>query len=65
MKKEFESILKKNEIYYKNIEDVMYSVSDMLYCLQDKIKEKEPYAKHSINRLEVAAQEVNDLILVI
>ena len=65
MKKEFESILKKNGISYENIEDVMYSVSDMLYCLQDKIKAKEPYAKHSINRLEVAAQEVNDLVWII
>lgn len=62
MKEKFESILKKNGIYSDNIEDVLYAVSDMLYCLQDKIKEKEPYAIHSINRLEVAAQEVNDLI---
>ena len=40
VKKEFESILKKNGISCENIEDVMYAVSDMLYCLQDKIKEK-------------------------
>ena len=65
VKKEFERILKKNGIYYKNIEDVMYAVTDMLYCLQDKIKEKEPYAIHSIKRLEVAAQEVNDLVWII
>ena len=65
MREKFESILKKNGVRSENIEDVLYAVTDMLCCLQDKIKEKEPYAKHSINRLEVAAQEVNDLIWVI
>lgn len=65
MKKEFENILKKNKIQYENIEDVLYAVSDMLCCVQDKIKEKEPYAIHSIDRLEVAAQEVDDLIWII
>ena len=62
MREKFESILKKNGVRSENVEDVLYAVSDMLCCLQDKIKEKEPYATHTINSLEAAAQEVDNLI---
>ena len=62
MREKFESILKKNGIYCENVEDVLYAVSDMLCCLQDKIKEKEPYAICTIDSLEAAAQEVDNLI---
>ena len=62
MREKFEAILNKHGIYDEDVEEILYAVTDMLYCIQDEIKEKEPYATNTIDRLEMAAQEVNDLV---
>lgn len=61
MKEKFDEILKRHGIYGEDVEEILYSVSEMLELVVDETKEKEPYATNSINRLEVAAREVWNL----
>ena len=44
------------------VEDVIYFVQDLLEFRADELKENEPYATRSIDRLEDAVREVWDLI---
>lgn len=61
LKEKFESILKEHGIYGEDIEEILYAVHEMLVYVADKTKEKEPYARNSIDRLEKAAYEVFSL----
>ena len=61
MREKFENILKEHGIYGEDVEDVLCAVHDMFLLMTDELKEKEPYAVHSINRLENAAYEAIDL----
>ena len=61
LKEKFESILKEHGIYGEDVEDILYAVHDMLVCVADDTKKKEPYATNSIDRLEKAAYEVFSL----
>ena len=62
MREKFEAILNKHGIYGEDVEEILYAVSDILYCMQDELKEKEPYAIQTIDRLEMAAQEIDGLV---
>lgn len=62
MKEKFQNILKEHGIYGEDVEDVLNAVNDMLCYMCDKTKEDYPYAVNTINRLEIAAYEVYDLI---
>lgn len=61
MREKFEEILKEHGIYGEDPEDILNAVHDMLILVADELKEKEPNATVSINRLEAAAYEVFDL----
>ena len=61
LKEKFESILKEHGIYGEDVEDILYAVHDMLVCVDDDTKKKEPYDKNSVDRLEKAAYEVFSL----
>lgn len=61
LKEKFESILKEHGIYGEDIEEILYAVHEMLVYVADETKEKEPYARNSIDRLEKAAYEVFSL----
>ena len=61
MREKFENILNKHGIYGEDPEEILYAVHDMLIFIADELKEKEPNAPVSINRLETAAYEVFDL----
>lgn len=61
MREKFEAILKGHGIYGEDPEEILYAVQEMLLLVADEIKEKEPYAVNSIDRLEKAAYEVHDL----
>lgn len=58
MRDKFEQILKNHGIYGEDIEEIIYSVSEMLELIADDTKKNEPYATNSINRMESAAREV-------
>lgn len=62
MREKFEEILKEHNIYGEDIEEILYSVSDMLEYMADETKEKEPYAVNTIDRMEKAAYEVRSLV---
>lgn len=62
MKEKFEEILKEHGIYGEDIEEILYSVSDMLKYMADETKEKEPYAVNTIDSMEKAAYEVRSLV---
>lgn len=62
MKEKFKKILEENGIYGEEPEDVLYAVHDMILFIADKIKEEEPYATNSIERMENTAYEVYSLI---
>lgn len=62
MREKFEEILKEHNIYGEDLEEILYAVHDMLLLIADETKEKEPYAIHTINRLEMAAHEVFELV---
>jgi len=61
MRDKFEQILKNHGIYGEDIEEIIYSVSEMLELMADDTKKNEPYATNSINRMESAAREVFEL----
>lgn len=61
MKEKFEKILKEHGIYGEDVQDILYAVEDMICAVIDETKEKEPYATNSIERLEIASQEVFSL----
>lgn len=61
MREKFESILKEHGIYGEDVEDVLCAVHDMFILMADELKEKEPYAVNSIDRLNYAAYEAIDL----
>lgn len=58
MKDKYEQILKDHGIYGEDIEEIIYSVSEMLELMAEDTKKNEPYAINSINRMESAAREV-------
>lgn len=61
MREKFNDILKNHGIYGENIEEILYAVSDILEFVAKETKKSEPYAINSIDRLETAAYEVNNL----
>lgn len=61
MREKFEGILKDHGICGDDIEELLYSVSDMLKLVAEETKKNEPYATNSIDRLETAAYEVSNL----
>ena len=61
MKEEFAKILEEHGIYFEDVEEILFAVSDMLNLVADKTKKEEPYAVNSIKRLEAAAHEVFSL----
>lgn len=61
MREKFNEILEKHGIYGEDIEEILYSVSDMLELVAEETKKNEPYATNSIERLETAAREVWNL----
>lgn len=61
MKEKYEQILKDNDIEC-SVDDVVNAVADMLEALADYLRETEPYAVTSINSIETAASEVNNLL---
>lgn len=61
MKEKFEAILKEHGIYGEDVEEILYAVHDMLLLVADEIKESEPYATNTIDRLEKSAYEVFSL----
>ena len=61
-KEQLKEIMNKHCIVGCEVEDVIYFVQDLLEFRADELKEKEPYATRSIDRLEDAAREVWDLI---
>lgn len=61
MREKFEKILNDHGIYGEDIEEILYSVSDMLKLVAEETKENEPYAINTIDRLEKAAYEVSNL----
>lgn len=61
MREKFEAILNDHGIYGEDVEEILYSVSEMLEFAAEEIKKNEPYAINSIDRLETAAHEVFDL----
>ena len=61
-KEKFNEIMKENCILSCEVEDAIYFVRDLLESQADELRENEPYATKSINRLEEAAREVGDLL---
>ena len=61
MKEKYEQILKDYNIEC-GVDDVVNAVADMLEALADHLRETEPYAVTSINSIETAASEVNNLL---
>ena len=61
-KEKFKEIMKENNILACEVEDVIYFVRDLLESQVDELKENEPYATRSIQRIEEAAREVSDLL---
>ena len=61
MREKFDKILKDHGICGEDIEEILYSVSDMLKLVAKETKDNEPYAINSIDRLEKAAYEVSNL----
>ena len=61
MREKFEKILNDHGISGEDIEEILYSVSDMLKLVAEETKANEPYAINSIDRLEKAAYEVSNL----
>ena len=61
MKEKFEEVLKYHGLYGEDPEVIFNAVHDMLIVLANDLKEKEPYAVNTINRLEVTALEVFDM----
>lgn len=61
MKEKYEQILKDHDIEC-GVDDVVDAVADMLEALADHLRETEPYAVTSINSIETAASEVNNLL---
>ena len=61
MREKFEKILNDHDISGEDIEEILYSVSDMLKLVAEETKANEPYAINSIDRLEKAAYEVSNL----
>ena len=60
MRKKFEEVLKYHGLYGEDPEEIFNAVHDMLIVLANDLKEKEPYAVHTIDRLKVTALEVFD-----
>lgn len=61
MREKFNDILKNHGIYGENIEEILYAVSDIFEFVAKETKKSKPYATNSIDCLETAAYEVNDL----
>ena len=61
-KEKFKEIMKENNILACEVEDAIYFVRDLLESQADELKENEPYATRSIQRIEEAAREVSDLL---
>lgn len=61
-KEKFNEIMKENCILACEVEDAIYFVRDLLESQADELRENEPYATKSIDRLEEAAREVVDLL---
>lgn len=61
-KEKFKKIMNDNCILDCDVEDSIYFVRDLLESQADELKENEPYATRSIQRIEEAAREVSDLL---
>lgn len=61
MREKYERILEDRNIKC-DVDDVVNAVADMLEALADHVRETEPYAVVSINSIEMAASEVNNLL---
>lgn len=62
MREKFDEILKGHGIYGEDVEEILYSVQDMLEYVAKETKKNEPYAINSIDRLKMASQEVFNLL---
>jgi hypothetical protein len=61
-REQFKEIMRRHCIVDREVEDVIYFVSDLLEFQADEIKANEPYATRAIDRLESAAREVWNLV---
>ena len=61
MREKFDEILKKHGIYGEDVENVLNAVSEIMECVANTLREKEPYAVICIRNLDIAAYEVFDL----
>lgn len=61
MREKFDEILKRHGIYGEDVEEILYSVQEMLKYVAEETKKNEPYATNSIERMETAACEVFSL----
>jgi hypothetical protein len=61
-REQFKEIMRRHCIVDCEVEDVIYFIQDLLEFQADELKENEPYATRSINRLEEAAREVYGLL---
>ena len=60
MREKFEEVLKYHGLYGEDPADIFNAVHDMLIVLANDLKEKEPYAVNTIDRLKTTALEVFD-----
>lgn len=61
-KEKFNEIMKENCILACEVEDAIYFIRDLLESQADELRENEPYATKTIQRIETAAREVSDLL---
>ena len=61
MKEKFKDILNAHGIYGEDSEEILYAVQDMIEAAINEIKEKEPYATNTIERLAIASREIYSL----
>lgn len=61
-REQFKEIMNNHNIFDFEVEDVIYFIQDLLEFQAAEVKESEPYAWRSIERLENAAREVYELL---
>lgn len=63
MREKFNEILERHGVYGEDAEEILYSVQEMLEYVVEEIRQNEPYATNSIERMETAAREVFNLTI--
>lgn len=61
LRDKFNKILEKHYIFGEDAEEILLAVHEMICLVADELKEKEPYATVTIDRLENTAYELFDL----